>query len=337
MAAEGEKTKVVWYKSPISREVLAELNQRSDWKGLGQALGHLGLLVLTGAAAWYAAGRLPWPVLLLILFVHGTCYSFLGAAFHELVHQTTFKTKWLNTLFLQIVSFLAWGNPVMYWTSHQEHHKYTLHPPDDLEVVLPYKLTLESFLRSAVVSPWDLFFRLRFVIRLCFGKVDGQWEESLFPPAAVELRRDLFNWARFALAGHVLITAVSLYYGLWLAPVLVTLAPFYGGWLVYLCGATQHAGLQDNVPDFRLCTRTFTVNPFVEFLYWHMNYHIDHHMYAAVPCYNLGKLHQAIKADLPPCPDGLVATWKEILAIVKKQKADPQYQYVAPLPVRRAA
>ena len=59
------------------------------------------------------------------------------------------------------------------------------------------------------------------------------------------------------------------------------------------------------VPDFRLSTRTFYINdpkrsalnplswPFrlVRFWYWHMNFHIEHHMYAAVPCYNLEKLH----------------------------------------------
>ena len=29
----------------------------------------------------------------------------------------------------------------------------------------------------------------------------------------------------------------------------------------------------------------------MRFWYWHMNFHIEHHMYAAVPCYNLEKLH----------------------------------------------
>lgn len=336
MPSEQTKPKIAWYKSPISREALAALNQRSDWQGLLQTLGHLGLLGLAGAAAWYAAGRLPFALVLLIIFLHGTFFAFLLNAFHELCHQTVFKTKTLNPLFLQIVSFLSWSNPVMFWASHQEHHKYTLHPPDDLEVVLPQKLTLESFLRNAVVNPWDLVFRLKIVLRLCFGRVEGRWEETLFPKTAVEQRRSLFRWARLMLAGHILIVVVSLYFGLWLVPVLVTLAPFYGGCLQYLCNNTQHAGLQDNVPDFRLCTRTFILNPFVRFLYWHMNYHIDHHMFAAVPCYHLAKLHAQIKVDLPPCPVGLWATWKEILAILKQQKQDPQYQYAAKLPTRSA-
>lgn len=63
-----------------------------------------------------------------------------------------------------------------------------------------------------------------------------------------------------------------------------------------------------------------------------MNYHIEHHMYAAVPCYNPAKLHEAIRHDLPPSPVGLVAAWKEIGAILKRQEADPSYQHTPPLP-----
>jgi fatty acid desaturase len=337
MTAEREKTRITWYKSPVSRETLAALNQRSDAKGLAQAVGHLGLLVVTGAAAWYALENLPVPLWLVALYVHGMCFGFLSAGFHELCHMTMFKTKAVNTVLTHVVSFLSWSNPVWYWTSHQEHHKYTLHPPDDLEVVLPYELTLKSFLRSAFVNPWDFAYRLKMHVRLSLGRTKGAWEESLFPPSAAALRRNVFNWSRAALLGHVLIVVVSLYFGLWQIPLLVTFAPFYGGSLLYLCGNTQHAGLQENVPDWRLNTRTFLANPFVQFLYWNMNYHIDHHMYAAVPCYNLSRLHKAIEADLPYCPVGLLATWKQIIDIVRRQKADPQYQYVAPLPARRTA
>jgi len=332
MPVENKETKIAWYRSPVDRATLARLNQRSDWKGLVQTLGHLGLLALTAFLAWYSANHLPWPVTVLIIYVHGAFWAFLLNAFHELVHKSVFKTKALNSIFLYIVSFMAWNHPVLFWASHQEHHKYTLHPPDDLEVVLPQKLTLESFLKSAFVNPWDLYGRLRFFIRLSLGRVEGEWESALFPPEAVEQRRRLFNWARLHLAGQILIAGVSLALGWWLVPVLFTLAPFYGGGLQYLCNNTQHSGLQDKVDDYRLCTRTIYLNPFVRFLYWQMNYHIEHHMYAAVPCYNLAELHRCIKPDLPHTPNGLAESWKLILSILEKQKADPAYVHVPQLP-----
>jgi fatty acid desaturase len=326
------KRRIAWYKSPIAREELAALNQRSDVLGLAQTLGHLGLLTATGAAAWYASENLPLWVFLALLYVHGTFTAFLVNAFHEFVHQTVFKTKAINTFFLNLISFLSWSNPVMFWASHQEHHKYTLHPPDDLEVVLPQKLTLASFLKFALVNPWDFIFRFKIVLRLSLGKLEGRWEEILFPEPALAQRQGVFRWARLILFGHALIVAVSLYFGLWQVPVLVTLAPFYGGLLQFLCNNTQHAGLQDNVPDFRLCTRTFLTNPFVQFLYWHMNFHIEHHMYAAVPCYHLARLHKAIEADLPHCPNGLIAAWQEIMPILQRQRVDPTYQFVVEVP-----
>jgi fatty acid desaturase len=332
--SQSKGRKINWYRSPVSRTALAELNQRSDWRGLAQAGGHLGLLTLTGAAAWYAAGRLPLIVVLLLLFAHGTCFAFLLNGFHELCHRTVFKTNALNVLFLQIISFLGWNNPVYFWTSHQEHHKYTLFPPDDLEVTLPLKLTLKDFLKSALVNPWDFYGRMKTYLRHSFGRLEGQWENHLFPASAPALRRSLFNWARFHLAGQALIVAISLYLGWWMLPVVLTLAPFYGGWLLFLCNNAQHIGLQDQVPDFRLCCWTIELHPFVRFLYWQMNYHTEHHMYAAVPCYNLRKLHLLIQDDLPPSPRGLVATWKLIGQILQRQQIDPTYQYSAPLPAR---
>ena len=171
------------------------------------------------------------------------------------------------------------------------------------------------------------------MIRIARGKFTGEWELTLFPEGDPS-RQAPVNWARTVLAGHAFIIAFSIYFHLWLLPVLTTFTPAYGAWLFFLCNNTQHIGLQDDVPDFRLCCRTFTLDPFLELLYWHMNYHTEHHMYAAVPCYNLGRVHEAIKHDLPPCPSGLIATWRQISAIQKMQKQDPSYQYRATLPDR---
>ncbi len=333
MNNDADQRKINWYRPQIDREVFRSLNQRSDWKGMLQTLGHLGLLALTGTGAFYAAANLPLPVLLAILFLHGTMWAFLLNGFHELCHNSVFKTRFLNVFFLRIFSFLGAYSHVRFWASHSEHHKYTLHPPDDYEVVFPVKLTFTGFLKSAVVNPWGFYARWKSIIRLSFGKLDDHEATVMFPESGVDKRRELFNWARIQLVGHVSILGVSLYFGLWLVPVLITLAPAYGGWLLFLCNTTQHVGLTDNVPDFRLCCRTITLNPLVQFLYWHMNFHIEHHMYAAVPCYNLGKLHRLIRHELPRCPVGLYQTWKEIITILKIQETDPEYQYTPELPL----
>lgn len=314
---------------------MKSLHQRSDWRGLLQTLSYLGVLALTGAAAIYAAGRVPWPAVVAIIFLNGMGYAFLINGVHELGHGTVFRTKALNGFFVRILAFLGWINFEMFNESHIRHHRYTLHPPDDLEVVLPLHILVRNFFLEGFVNPKLFYSTLMGTIRIARAQFRGEWELRLFPASDPARRKRPVNWARTILVGHGLILAVSCYFHLWLLPVVTTLAPFYGSWLFFLCNNTQHIGLQDNVPDYRLCCRTFTLNPLVRFLYWHMNYHTEHHMYAAVPCYHLGRLHRLIKHDLPLCPHGLLATWKEIAAIQKIQKTDPGYQHCPILPGMR--
>ncbi|MAE65769.1 MAG: hypothetical protein CMJ18_15985 [Phycisphaeraceae bacterium] len=333
-AASTKPTRISWYRSPVSREDLAELNRRSNFKGFLQAGAYLGLLALTGTGACLSVGRLPWYLSVLAFYFHGTCCCFLINGFHELVHDSVFRTRWLNRAFLWVHSFLGWYNHVFFWASHTEHHKYTLHQPDDLEVVLPQKLTLRGFLLSAFVDPIGLWRTWRETIRIAAGRLNGDWQTHLFTVVKPEERGAFHNWARIVLAGHLLIMVVCFSFGLWTIPLAVTCCRFYGAGLFMLCNNSQHIGLQDEVPDFRLCCRTIILNPFVRFLYWHMNYHTEHHMYAAVPCYNLGRLHRLIRDDLPQCPRGLIETWRQIGAIQRRQKEEPSYQYVAELPGR---
>jgi fatty acid desaturase len=322
---------VPWYRTPLDSATFKSLHERSDLLGGLQTISYLGLMILTGALTFYSAGHGPIWLTLLLLFTHGTVCSFQPNAVHELGHGTVFKTKALNAFFVRIFGFINWNNFEAFQASHSRHHRYTLHQPDDLEVVLPAKVLLKSFFLQGFLVPMGPYRMLEGQLRVARGKLTGQWEQITLPEGSPE-RKATINWARTMLIGHGLILAVSLYFHLWMLPVLTSLTPFYGGWLFFLCNNTQHIGLQDDVPDFRLCCRTFTLNPIVQFLYWHMNFHIEHHMYAAVPCYRLGRLHRLIKHDLAPCPHGLIATWQEIAAIQKIQETNPDYQHLAPLP-----
>jgi fatty acid desaturase len=323
---------IPWYRTPLNRETLTQLNTRNDFKGFLQAGSHLGLLIATGTTACLMAGKWPWWALLALLFLHGTIHAFIINGFHELIHGTVFNSKILNKVFLSLFSFFGMYNPVAFKASHNEHHKFTLHPPADLEVVLPIKLTLIGFLKIAFINPQGLKYVFANHIRLSTGLLEGAWEQSLFPDSAPALRRDLILWSRIILYGHILIAAVSMALGFWMVTVVITLAPFYGQGIQWLCNNTQHTGLTNNVPDFRLCCRTIYLNPVLEYLYWNMNYHTEHHMYAAVPCYNLRRLNKLIRHDLPYCPNGLIDTWRQISRILNTQKLEPTYQYRAELP-----
>ena len=78
-----------------------------------------------------------WLGFVLALFLHGTIGCFIsGIAVHELGHGTVFKARWLNSVFIRVYSLLGWWNFHDYALSHTYHHRYTLHPEGDREVVL---------------------------------------------------------------------------------------------------------------------------------------------------------------------------------------------------------
>lgn len=338
MSQEKQGRKISWYRSPIDRELLRKLSQRSNFRGAVQAGGYLGLYCLTLASALYGWGRWPWPAIVAIVFVHGMIAAFMINGVHELGHGTVFRSRRLNELFEDVLAFLGWINHRHFDVSHLRHHAYTLHPPDDLEVVLPIRLMVGHCLRYGIVNPRAVVNAVMGTLRHARGQLESQWDQTLFPPSSPEKARPVIAWARTLLIGHALIVVGSIALAVLisprfvLVPLMVTCGNCYGQWLFWLCNNTQHVGLQDNVADFRLNSRTFLLNPIAGFLFWQMNYHIEHHMYPTVPCYRLKHLHKAIRHDLPPTPKGLLQVWREITAILEKQKADPTYQHHAAIP-----
>jgi fatty acid desaturase len=340
--AEVRKTlRIPWYRCPIAPARLRELTQRSDLKGFGQALGHLFLIAGTGALAYIFFERRVWIAFAFSLFAFGTVYAFANPACHELSHGTVFKTKWLNSLFLRVFALMAWFNPDRYKMSHTYHHLYTLHPRGDREVELPkypslefwYMLQLFTFNLFGGYESNGLIPKTRSMVQLAIlRRLDTEWSEAIYAGQGEALAKAV-NWARFHLLFHLSVIVVSIVLKLWMVPVLVTFGAFMANWYRYLTAVPQHCGLRDDVPDFRLCARTITLDPLSRLLYWNMNWHLEHHMFAAVPCYNLKKLHEVLASDMPK-PRTLLGAWREMRAIWKRQQIEPGYQFNTPLPQR---
>jgi len=348
LAPPREPIAVKWYRSPVPRDEMKLLLSRSDWRGFAQTLPHLLLIATTGTAtylafmqpaAWFGPWS-PWGLLaaLPLLLVHGFLCSFAINAVHELGHGTVFRTKWLNRFFESVFSFIGWIHHDQFTVSHTRHHRYTLHYPDDQEETLPKRFDTRSVWRYNGIFDWRLLKRwfdaFRFNLRVVQGKAgfDGSWNALLFPTDQQELRRPIKRWAMTLIVGHGAVLVIAIACGWWALPLVVSMSTSYGSCIQSLMNNTQHIGMMKNVDDARLCCRTFTAHPLLQYLYWHMNYHIEHHMYAAVPCYRLGRLHRVISADLPPTPHGIWATWRAIDVIQEKQKVDPLFEQRPELP-----
>ena len=144
-AKERKKPVIDWYRTPIPAAEFKALHKKSDIKGAIQTLGYLGILAATGFTAFHSFRHWPWQATVALVFAHGMMTAFLINGVHELGHGTVFQTKRLNRFFCHILAFLGWINHETFHASHTRHHRYTLHPPDDLEVVLPLRLMIRHF------------------------------------------------------------------------------------------------------------------------------------------------------------------------------------------------
>ena len=110
-----------------------------------------------------------------------------------------------------------------------------------------------------------------------------EWERILFPASDPEALAKMVRWARVLLFGHAALALIFVLSGNWILLFLVTFAPFFARWFGTLTHVPQHIGMEPDVADWRRSTRTYLAGPFVRFFYWNMNYHVEHHMFAAVP------------------------------------------------------
>ena len=331
--------RVKWYRSPIDRGKLQKLMQRCNLRGTFQAVGHLALWTATGLLSYYFYTQQWWVWFGVALFLHGTVGSFFrGVAPHELGHGTVFKTKWLNRFFLYIYSILGWWNFHEYAISHTYHHRYTLHPEGDREVVLPRNPMLR-FLNILQLFTVNITFKteanaitvvVKRLLWTVFNRHTDNWIKAIYEEQD-EARREAVNWARLVLAFHVIVIGVSIGIGKPVIAVLISGQLFIGNWLKCFVGLPMHCGLRDNVPDFRMCVRSITLDPISQFLYWYMNWHTEHHMFAGVPCYNLAKLHELVKDDMPRTRT-MIGAWSEMRETWRHQQKDPDYQFDTPLP-----
>lgn len=344
-----KELKVRWVRPRLDADKLQAFSQRSDLQGWFQAGGHLAIWLVTGALVFYFWMQANWAAFLVALFCHGTVASFfVGVAPHELGHATVFRTKILNQIFLYIYSALSWWDMFDYAASHTYHHRYTLHPEGDRENLLPLSpmvgrfFLVQLFTINLMTQPGRTFGKggLLSTIYITFLNAQGrvgsldipsqEWQQALHVDQP-ELHKSAIWWARFLLVFHTVIVLASLLSGYWVFALIITASPFIANWGAYALGMTQHCGLKENDSDFRKCVRSVKVNPLAEFLYWRMNWHTEHHMFAGVPCYNLKPLYYAI-ADQMPKPRTLAEAWREMRDTWHRQQSDPAYFFDTPVP-----
>jgi fatty acid desaturase len=313
-----------WYRPDVPRKELKELMKRDDAKALVD-FGIWGLcLAVSGYAAYRAVGSY-WVIP--AFFVYGTIYSSCDARWHECTHGTPFKTRWLNEVFYQISCLMNMKEGTFTRWSHTRHHTETIMVGIDPEIQVMRPANLSRVLLDFLWIP-DAIQMFKVMVLHALGVPSKEAKE--FVPQS-EWRK-MFWWSRAYLLVYAGMIIWSIAIRSWLPVLFFPLARLYGGWLHQLFSLTQHAGLAENVRDHRLNSRTVMLNPIFRFLYFNMNYHIEHHMFPMVPFHALPKLHERVRNDLPYTYSGLIDALKEIVPVLIRQSKDANYFLLRELP-----
>jgi fatty acid desaturase len=319
-----DRVEAEWYSPTIPRKTLKKLMQRNDRVGLQ----HFGLwLALLGASGYVAV--LSWGTWWAIpaFLVYGTIYSSSDARWHECAHGTPFRTRWLNEVFYELCSFMTIREATLWRWSHARHHTHTIVTEHDPEI----QVTRPADLLKIIADFFYIYSgpaELRKVLSHAAGHLSD--EVKGYVPESARARMIWSSRVYVLIFGGVAVWAVAI--GSFLPLMFVWTPRFYCGWHHQLCGLTQHAGLAENVTDHRLNTRTVYMNPVNRFLYFNMNYHLEHHMFPMVPFHALPKLHAAIKDQMPKPYASLWDAYKEIVPALIRQSRDAGYYVVRTLP-----
>jgi fatty acid desaturase len=249
-------------------------------------------ILMVAAAIWLSEAMWFNPLTyLLAVIVVGTRISGIGGLMHEAAHYRVFKNRILNDVVGELMAFPTTASMAGYRNSHFAHHRELnsykdpdwtrnlLH--DDYEFPMPQYL----FVRNLLFN----FAGLR--IRQQLGGFHDNPETRAIPALTARLR----------LAAFAGIFVASIVFGFWQLLLLYWVVPLLTAFLAlrYLRIAAEHYGVRRE--DVLSETRT-VIAPLWELILlapWGLNYHLEHHLYPGITCFNLGKAHRILMTRAP--------------------------------------
>ena len=282
----------------IPPETLRTLYAKSDAHGAWHTVAHAALLVAGGALIQMGRGEwwLPLAFVLQGLFV----VSLFGAM-HEAVHDSAFRTRWLNRALARLAGLGILFDATYYRRFHFEHHRYAQDPLRDPELLTapPPRTRAEYWLRATALPYW--WTRISNLVDLSRGR----FEKLPFIPvtAHAEITRSV-RWTAAALAALFfgsLAVGSDILLWCWLVPLVLGL-PFLRLYLL-----TEHTGCSEDDNGLTNTRTTISVWP-VRFLMWNLPYHAEHHLYPSIPFHRLPDTHRWLGAHLRHVAPGYVST-----------------------------
>ncbi len=307
-----------WYHTEVPRKVMKDLMQRCDGPALRDSAVYYGAMILLaaiGIALWPSWWSAPFWLAYGVFYGSGS-----ESRWHESQHGTAFKTPWMNEVVYQIACFMIVRNPTTWRWSHARHHTDTYIVGRDPEIAIMRPPVFAKLIANffGLVDGYAGWSRMLLNAR---GRLDPQ--EATYIPASDWPK--VIRVARIWVAIYVATLGLALWMGSILPLMVIGLPRLYGAWHHVMTGLLQHGGLADNVTDHRLNSRTVYMNRVSRFIYWNMNYHVEHHMFPMVPYHALPRLHALIRHDLPEPDPSIAAAFAKMWPALRRQLANEEY------------
>lgn len=284
----------------------AGLMESSDAEGFKQ----LGFHFLVLGACAFAVNRClaaeQWAPLCLVYPVYGVTISLLFNGFHEMVHNTAFRTPALNNFFAIILGFFNFRSAMWFWCFHWTHHRYTNDPVLDPELS-GGSLDLDDPTKSlwgyfSFLSGYPFGFERAWgMAKMGLGLRVDPWVENkqAKTQAKVRLEAAAYTCGYLLLAGSSLLLAAQGKPDFLKALVLYWLLPHVlGAGHLRMYQFAEHRACQmgpyTDTNAFIAARTTLTWTPYCK-LAWNMPYHIEHHSWPNVPFHKLPEVHERVR------------------------------------------
>lgn len=279
----------------VDADTLRELSSRNAARWLS-AIAFEWLLILATFAVCVLAQQ--WWVWLPAIVVIGTRQHALSILGHEGSHQLISRSHRTNDLFANWCALYALLITVQgYRSSHLKHHWY-LETRDD-----PSKVTVGQHPRD-----WTFPMTRIHLLGMFLRDLSGFSQASSTALLAYLWRfpNRVPHMLGIAFVQLVIFAALTMASGsylaypiLWIVPLLTVSVACYR-----VRAIAEHSAFGDSSERYRrtsvdslLNTRTTLMCPVLAAIFapYNISYHIEHHMYPSVPCFNLAKLYKQIR------------------------------------------
>jgi fatty acid desaturase len=285
----------------LPREVVERLTRRSPWRATLAVLHDFAVLVLAIAVGLYA-----WPnplVLLVCIVIIGTRQHALFVIAHDAAHYLLYQNRALNDVVGRVCATLQGLSMCTYRVIHRLHHNNLygeLDPDTALHGGYPRgrMYLVKKLLKDlSGLTAWKTY-------AYFLGgapALNTRTNVALRPldDTSEKLRSEARNDRNLVIAFHVAVLAafglsgyLIEYLVLWVLP-LVTVVQA----ILRLRAIAEHGATTDFSSPLT-AARTNVAPAWLEWLIFphHVNYHVEHHLYASVPHYNLPALHWEMRA-----------------------------------------